>query len=92
MINQIGRIALENFKEIEVTRKEEIDGKVEEKQEKATIRLDLIVPMACPYDLINEALDEFKAEIMDLQKASKERAQKEQAEKELKEKEQIKKE
>lgn len=82
MINQIGRIALENFKEIEIIRKEEIEGEIQEKKEPATVRLDLIVPLACPYTLINEALDEFKAEIAQMQKVAQEKEKEAEAQKE----------
>lgn len=71
MISQIGKVSLEAFKSVKVTRKEEIDGEIKDNEVDATIRFDFGIPMGAPYDLVFEVISELKEEISKMQEASK---------------------
>jgi|GEM_PF-3871157 len=81
MISQVGKLSLENYKTLKGKQKEEIDGKIEEKDVDVTLRFDFVIPMGSPFSAIYESLDEFKAEIERMEKAQQEKAE-EPAEKE----------
>lgn len=82
MISQIGKVSLENMKQIEIIRKKEVEGKEEEVKESINVRFDFAIPMGVAYDTALEVLDEFKEEVKKMQEMALKRAE------ELKNKEQ----
>lgn len=75
MISQTGKVSLEVFKTVKVTRKEEIDGEIKDNEVDANIRFDFGIPMGSPYDLVLEAVDELKEEVLKMQATSKKLAE-----------------
>jgi len=76
MISQVGRISLENHKTLKGKQRKEVDGKVEEKEVDVALRFDFVIPMGSPFSAIYESLDEFRAEVEQMEKAQQEKAEK----------------
>jgi len=75
MISHIGKVSLECFKTVKGLQKEEIDGKIQDKEVEVTLRFDFGIPMGSPYELVHEVLAELKEEVNKMQEMSKKQAE-----------------
>ena len=75
MISHIGKVSLECFKNVKATQKEEVDGKLQDKEIEVTLRFELNIPMGSPYELVHEVLGELSEEVNKMQELSKKQAE-----------------
>lgn len=73
MISQIGKVAIEVLKDVEVIQKVEKDGEIKEEKKEVAIRFEFLIPMGVPYETVHEAIDDVKKEITAMEDDSKKR-------------------